>query len=118
MEQVQGGGGGGYCGWTGGPGPARASPGGRQPAYGAGLFAAAQPLGRARRPLPPTPPPPRTCCVLPRHHHTDPLPPASALPPPKTQACDELVQLIKDNGRWVEPPKEEEEEAPAVAAVA
>lgn len=28
------------------------------------------------------------------------------------QACDELIQLIKDQGRWVDPPKEEE----AVAA--
>lgn len=27
---------------------------------------------------------------------------------PNEQACDELVQLIKDNGRWVEPAKEEE----------
>lgn len=26
------------------------------------------------------------------------------------QACDELVQLIKDHGRWVDPPKEEEEQ--------
>jgi hypothetical protein len=35
-----------------------------------------------------------------------------------SKACDQLVQLIKDNGRWVEPPKEEEEEQQAVAAVA
>eukprot|EP00197_Chlamydomonas_leiostraca_P002013 CAMPEP_0202857216 /NCGR_PEP_ID=MMETSP1391-20130828/243_1 /ASSEMBLY_ACC=CAM_ASM_000867 /TAXON_ID=1034604 /ORGANISM="Chlamydomonas leiostraca, Strain SAG 11-49" /LENGTH=714 /DNA_ID=CAMNT_0049535995 /DNA_START=93 /DNA_END=2237 /DNA_ORIENTATION=- len=28
---------------------------------------------------------------------------------PMEQACDELIQLIKDNGRWVDPPKEEEE---------
>eukprot|EP00195_Chlamydomonas_chlamydogama_P017274 CAMPEP_0202902060 /NCGR_PEP_ID=MMETSP1392-20130828/16134_1 /ASSEMBLY_ACC=CAM_ASM_000868 /TAXON_ID=225041 /ORGANISM="Chlamydomonas chlamydogama, Strain SAG 11-48b" /LENGTH=702 /DNA_ID=CAMNT_0049588743 /DNA_START=163 /DNA_END=2271 /DNA_ORIENTATION=+ len=27
---------------------------------------------------------------------------------PMEQACDELVQLIKDHGRWVEPAKEEE----------
>ncbi len=25
-------------------------------------------------------------------------------------ACDELVSLIKEHGRWVDPPKEEEEE--------
>ncbi|KIZ04819.1 hypothetical protein MNEG_3143 [Monoraphidium neglectum] len=37
---------------------------------------------------------------------------------PMESACDQLVQLIKDNGRWVEPPKEEEEEQQAVAAVA
>lgn len=24
---------------------------------------------------------------------------------PNEQACDELVQLIKDNGRWIEPPE-------------
>jgi len=30
-------------------------------------------------------------------------------------ACDALVQLIKDHGRWVEPPKEEDEAAPAEA---
>lgn len=27
---------------------------------------------------------------------------------PMEQACDELIQLIKDNGRWVDPPKEED----------
>lgn len=32
---------------------------------------------------------------------------------PMEKACDALVQLIKDNGRWVEPPKEEEEEEQA-----
>ena len=31
---------------------------------------------------------------------------------PNDEACDELIQLIKDYGRWVDPPKEEE----AVAA--
>ena len=31
------------------------------------------------------------------------------------QACDALVQLIKDHGRWVEPSKEEDEAAPAEA---
>lgn len=30
---------------------------------------------------------------------------------PQDSACDELIQLIKDHGRWVEPPKPEEEEA-------
>jgi (E)-4-hydroxy-3-methylbut-2-enyl-diphosphate synthase len=30
---------------------------------------------------------------------------------PHDTACDELVQLIKDHGRWVEPPAEEEEGA-------
>ena len=38
---------------------------------------------------------------------------------PMESACDELVQLIKDNGRWVDPPADEEEGAEAaVAAVA
>lgn len=38
---------------------------------------------------------------------------------PMESACDQLVQLIKDHGRWVDPPKEEEDqEQPAVAAVA
>lgn len=27
---------------------------------------------------------------------------------PHENSCDELVQLIKDHGRWVEPPQEEE----------
>ena len=27
------------------------------------------------------------------------------------QACDELIELIKEHGRWVEPPKEEVEES-------
>jgi hypothetical protein len=31
-------------------------------------------------------------------------------------ACDELVQLIKDHGRWQDPPKEEEAEKELVAA--
>jgi hypothetical protein len=31
-------------------------------------------------------------------------------------ACDQLVQLIKDNGRWVEPPKEEDSEEAAADA--
>lgn len=30
---------------------------------------------------------------------------------PHEGACDELVQLIKDYGRWVEPPSEQEQEA-------
>jgi hypothetical protein len=30
------------------------------------------------------------------------------------QACDALVQLIKDNGRWVDMPEPEEAEAVAV----
>jgi len=37
---------------------------------------------------------------------------------PMVGATDALVQLIKDHGRWVDPPKEEEQEnAPEVAAV-
>ena len=27
---------------------------------------------------------------------------------PSEQACDELIELIKEHGRWVEPSKEEE----------
>jgi len=46
---------------------------------------------------------------------SSPLRPTTALH--HVQACDELVQLIKDNGRWVDPPKEEEEAA-QVATVA
>ncbi len=37
---------------------------------------------------------------------------------PMESACDQLVQLIKDHGRWVDPPKEEEEQAPAQQLVA
>ncbi|GBF87360.1 hypothetical protein Rsub_00071 [Raphidocelis subcapitata] len=37
---------------------------------------------------------------------------------PMESACDELVQLIKDNGRWVDLPKEDEDETAAVAAAA
>eukprot|EP00640_Fibrocapsa_japonica_P000924 CAMPEP_0113943412 /NCGR_PEP_ID=MMETSP1339-20121228/23413_1 /TAXON_ID=94617 /ORGANISM="Fibrocapsa japonica" /LENGTH=652 /DNA_ID=CAMNT_0000948271 /DNA_START=394 /DNA_END=2352 /DNA_ORIENTATION=+ /assembly_acc=CAM_ASM_000762 len=36
---------------------------------------------------------------------------------PNEEACDALVELIKENGRWVEPAPEEEEEAPVAAAV-
>ena len=35
---------------------------------------------------------------------------------PNRQACDALVQLIKDHGRWVDLPEPEEAEAAAVAA--
>ena len=35
---------------------------------------------------------------------------------PMESACDELVQLIKDHGRWVDKPVEEEEGAAAQAA--
>ncbi len=27
---------------------------------------------------------------------------------PSEQACDELIELIKENGRWVEPSRDEE----------
>ncbi len=33
---------------------------------------------------------------------------------PSEQACDELIELIKENGRWVEPAKDEEPEPAAV----
>jgi hypothetical protein len=52
----------------------------------------------------------------PINQQTNPTRPITHPPP---QACDQLVQLIKENGRWVDPPKEEEEEAAAqVATVA
>lgn len=35
---------------------------------------------------------------------------------PMEGACDQLIDLIKEHGRWVEPETEEEEEAAAVAA--
>lgn len=34
---------------------------------------------------------------------------------PNEQACDALIELIKDNGRWVDK-EEEEEEVPAQVA--
>lgn len=37
---------------------------------------------------------------------------------PMETACDQLVQLIKENGRWQEPPQEEEEAEAAKEAVA